>query len=249
MPKGGSLIIETENRELDAEYARTHEGVPPGRYVELSLSDTGHGMRRDVQEKIFDPFFTTKERGKGTGLGLAMVFGIIKQLGGHIFVYSEPEQGTTFKIFLPVAQRAVEKTPESTALPLPRGNETILVVDDEPSLRTLVVAILQPRGYTMLEAGSGAEALQVSQSFSGRIDILLTDVIMPGMNGRELAEAITAKRPETRIIYMSGYTDNAIAHHGVLDPGVVLIEKPITADKLNSVLGTTRGSTTERAGI
>jgi PAS domain S-box-containing protein len=249
MPKGGSLIIETENRELDAEYARTHEGVPPGRYVELSLSDTGHGMRRDVQEKIFDPFFTTKERGKGTGLGLAMVFGIIKQLGGHIFVYSEPEQGTTFKIFLPVAQRAVEKTPESTALPLPRGNETILVVDDEPSLRTLVVAILQPRGYTMLEAGSGAEALQVSQSFSGRIDILLTDVIMPGMNGRELAEAITAKRPETRIIYMSGYTDNAIAHHGVLDPGVVLIEKPITADKLNNVLGTTRGSTTERAGI
>lgn len=247
MPKGGSLVIETENRELDAEYARTHEGVLPGSYVELSLSDTGQGMTRDIQGKIFDPFFTTKERGKGTGLGLAMVFGIIKQFGGHIFVYSEPGQGTTFKIFLPVAQCAAEKTPESSALPLPRGNETILVVDDEPSLRTLIPAILQPLGYTMLEAGSGEEALQVSNSFAGRIDILLTDVIMPGMNGRELAEAITKQRPETRIIYMSGYTDNAIAHHGVLDPGVILIEKPITSDKLLNVLRAKRENATAMA--
>jgi PAS domain S-box-containing protein len=237
MPNGGSLVIETKNRELDAEYASSHDGVTPGCYVELSLSDTGQGMSREIQEKIFDPFFTTKERGRGTGLGLAMVFGIIKQLGGHIFVYSEPGQGTTFKIFLPVAQCAAEKTPASSILPLPRGNETILVVDDEPSIRTLITAILQPLGHTMLEAGSGAEALRASDSFAGRIDILLTDVIMPGMNGRELAEAIKARRPETRIIYMSGYTDNAIAHHGVLDPGMVLIEKPITADKLNDVLG------------
>ncbi|MFH1021442.1 MAG: ATP-binding protein, partial [Pseudomonadota bacterium] len=225
MPKGGNLIIETKNRELDVEYAKTHQGVTPGRYVVLSVSDTGQGMRREIQEKIFDPFFTTKERGKGTGLGLAMVYGIIKQLGGHIFVYSEQEQGTTFKIFLPVVLDAVKKAPELPNLPLPRGDKTVLVVDDEPSLRTLVVAILQPCGYTMLEASSGAEALQVSNAFAGRIDILLTDVIMPGMNGKELAEAIAARRPETRIIYMSGYTDNAIAHHGVLDPGVVLIEK------------------------
>ncbi len=248
MPKGGSLIIETENRELDAEYASTHKGVTPGRHVVLSVSDTGQGMSREIQAKIFDPFFTTKERGKGTGLGLAMVFGIIKQLGGHIFVYSEPGHGATFKIFLPVVQCAVEKTPELSTLSLPRGNETILVVDDEPSLRTIVTAILQPLGHTMLEAGSGAEAIQVSDSFAGRIDILLTDVIMPGMNGRELAEAITARRPETRVIYMSGYTDNAIAHHGVLDPGVVLIEKPITADKLTAVLGATRGRSPGAAG-
>lgn len=247
MPKGGSLIIETENRELDAEYADTHEGVTPGRYVVLSVSDTGQGMSREVQAKIFDPFFTTKERGKGTGLGLAMVFGIIKQLGGHIFVYSEPGRGTTFKIFLPVSQGAVEKTSELSLPPLPQGTETILVVDDEPSLKALVTAILRPLGYTMLEAGSGAEAIKISDSFAGRIDILLTDVIMPGMNGKELAEAIAARRPETRIIYMSGYTDNAIAHHGVLDPGVVLIEKPITADKLTAVLNTTRGRLSEAA--
>lgn len=245
MPKGGSLIVETENRELDAEYADTHEGVTPGRYVVVSVSDTGQGMSRDIQAKIFDPFFTTKERGKGTGLGLAMVFGIIKQLGGHIFVYSEPGRGTTFKIFLPVSQAAVEKTSELSFPPLPQGNETILVVDDEPSLKTLVSAILRPLGYTMLEAGSGSEAMEVSDAFAGRIDILLTDVIMPGMNGKELAEAITARRPETRIIYMSGYTDNAIAHHGVLDPGVVLIEKPITADKLTGVLKATRGRLSE----
>jgi CheY-like chemotaxis protein len=247
MPTGGSLIVETENRELDAEYADTHEGVTPGRYVVVSVSDTGQGMSREVQAKIFDPFFTTKERGKGTGLGLAMVFGIIKQLGGHIFVYSEPGRGTTFKIFLPVSQAAVEKPSELSLPPLPQGNETILVVDDEPSLKTLVTAILRPLGYTMLEAGSGAEAMEISDAFSERIDILLTDVIMPGMNGKELAEAITARRPETRVIYMSGYTDNAIAHHGVLDPGVVLIEKPITADKLTAVLKATRGGLPETA--
>jgi CheY-like chemotaxis protein len=240
MPRGGSLIMETENRELDEEYAKVHNGVRPGKHVVLSVSDTGQGMAKDIQAKIFDPFFTTKERGRGTGLGLAMVYGIIKQLGGHIFVYSEPMRGTTFKIFLPVVRSAVEKVPQPSPLSLPRGNETILVVDDEPSIRTLVTAILQPLGYTMLEAGDGAEALQISDSRAGRIDILLTDVIMPGMNGRELAARITAKRPETRIIYMSGYTDNAIAHHGVLDPEVVLIEKPITADKLIGVLNPDR---------
>ena len=241
MPKGGSLVIETDNRELNTEYVRLHEGVKPGRYVVLSVSDSGQGMSRETQEKIFDPFFTTKERGKGTGLGLAMAYGIIKQMEGHIFVYSVPERGTTFKIFLPVVQDAVEKTPKSLPLPmpLPKGNATILVVDDEPSLKSLVTAILQPLGYTMLEASNGMEAIQVSDSFAGRIDILLTDVIMPGMNGRELAEAITARRPGTRVVYMSGYTDSAIAHHGVLAPGVVLIEKPITADKLAIALGAT----------
>ncbi|MBI5556924.1 MAG: response regulator [Deltaproteobacteria bacterium] len=241
MPNGGSLLIETDNRELDAKYAGTHEGVAPGRYVVLSVSDTGQGMSREIQARIFDPFFTTKERGKGTGLGLAMVYGIIKQLGGHIFVYSEQGQGTTFKIFLPVARRAAEKTPKVPVSPLPKGNETILVVDDEPSLRTLVSAILQPLGYTMLEAGNGAEAMEVSDCFTGKIDILLTDVIMPGMNGRELAERITASRAEIRVIYMSGYTDNAIARHGVLDRDVVLIEKPITQAKLIGVLGAACG--------
>ncbi|MFA6498412.1 MAG: ATP-binding protein [Desulfurivibrionaceae bacterium] len=247
MPKGGSLIIETENRELQTEYAKDYDGVKPGRYVVLSVSDTGQGMSRDTQEKIFDPFFTTKERGKGTGLGLAMAYGIIKQMEGHIFVYSVPERGTTFKIFLPVAHGPLEKMPESSPLPLPKGDETILVVDDEPSLISLVTAILQPLGYTMLKASSGTEALQMSDSFAGRIDILLTDVIMPGMNGKELAEAITARRPGTRVIYMSGYTDSAIAHHGVLASGVVLIEKPITADKLTDVLRAKPGKSPEAA--
>ncbi|MBA3015502.1 MAG: response regulator [Desulfobulbaceae bacterium] len=237
MPTGGSLILETENRELDDAYVSTHDGVLPGQHVVLSVSDTGEGMDRKTQEKIFDPFFTTKERGKGTGLGLSMVYGIIKQLGGHIFVYSELGRGTTLKIFLPVVDRSVEKTIEpSPTITLPHGHETILVVDDESSIRTLVTDILRPLGYTILEAGNGAEALELSDSFDGQIDILLTDVIMPGLNGRELAEAITTKRPETKILYMSGYTDNAIAHHGVLDQGIILIEKPITANKLTSVL-------------
>lgn len=248
MPKGGTLLIETENRELDAEYAKTHEGVTPGRYVVLSVSDTGQGMSREIQAKIFEPFFTTKEKGKGTGLGLAMVYGIIKQLGGHIFVYSEPGHGTTFKIFLPVSQGEVGATPKPAGHSLPRGDETVLVVDDESSLRDLITAILQPLGYTILEAGSGAEAIQKSDSFAGRIDILLTDVIMPGMNGKELAKTIAARRPETKIIYMSGYTDNAIAHHGVLDQGIVLLEKPITADKLTNILGATRSSAPAIAG-
>ncbi|HIJ89755.1 MAG: ATP-binding protein [Desulfobulbaceae bacterium] len=248
MPTGGSLIIETENGKLDAEHARPHEGVKPGQYVVLSVRDTGQGMSREIQANIFDPFFTTKERGRGTGLGLAMVYGIVKQLGGHIFVYSVPEQGTTFKIFLPVAQGMIEKTPASPTLSLPTGTDTILVVDDEPSLKSLVTDILSPLGYTMLQAGSGTEAIQVSNAFPGRIDILLTDVIMPGMNGRELAEAITTRRPETRVIYMSGYTDSALAHHGVLDPGIILIEKPITPDKLTGVLEATRVKTSETAG-
>ncbi len=248
MPNGGNLLIETENRELDAEYAKTHEGVTPGGHVVLSVSDTGQGMSREIQKKIFDPFFTTKEMGKGTGLGLAMVYGIIKQLGGHIFVYSELNQGTTFKIFLPVSQGAVEAPPKPASHSLPRGDETILVVDDESSLRDLITAILHPLGYTILEAGSGAEAIQKSDSFAGRIDILLTDVIMPGMNGKELAETIATRRPETKIIYMSGYTDSAIAHHGVLDQGIVLLEKPITTDKLTGVLGATRGKSSRAAG-
>jgi len=232
MPDGGRIIIETENAELDGEYARTHAEVKTGQFVLVSVSDTGHGMSSEVQEKIFDPFFTTKVIGKGTGLGLATAYGIVKQHAGHIRVYSEPDHGTTFKVYLPATDNMETKSVAQRSTVLRVGTETILVVDDEASIRQLIKDILQPLGYRLLEASNGDEALRLCANAGEVIDILLTDVIMPGMNGLELSKAIKARRPEIKTIFMSGYTQNVIANGGVLKPGLIFIHKPLTSGKL-----------------
>jgi signal transduction histidine kinase/CheY-like chemotaxis protein len=232
MPCGGRIIIETADVDLDADYARRHEGVTPGSYVLLSVTDTGEGMAKDVQEKIFEPFFTTKEIGKGTGLGLATVYGIIKQHNGHVWFYSEPDKGTTFKIYLPTAQGEAGRPLVEMPAVVFRGVETILVVDDEPSIRMLVKDILEPLGYRTLDASCGKEALQTIQTAVGQIDLLLTDVILPGMNGRELAREFAAKKPGGKVLFMSGYSDSIIASHGILEAGTDFIEKPLTRDAL-----------------
>lgn len=227
MPGGGSLMIETDTVELDEKYCSTHAKVSPGRYVMLGVTDTGTGMSAETIEKIFEPFFTTKEKGYGTGLGLATVYGIVRQHKGFIYVYSELNCGTTFKVYLPEVQ---ERAEELVAKELPvmlEGSETILVVDDEPSIRQLVIDTMQPLGYKVIDAGSGMEALECHKEFKREIDLLLADVIMPGMSGRELAEKLAAERPSMKVLYMSGYTDNVIAHQGVLEPGIFFINKPV----------------------
>ncbi len=236
MPLGGSLVIETSDVEIDQEYAEAHEDANPGLYVMLSVSDTGSGMPKEVQDRIFEPFFTTKEVGKGTGLGLATVYGIVKQHNGFIYVYSEEGKGTTFKVYLPVDREMPQISLVADEEKMLRGTETILVVDDDNLVRRLIVDTLQPLGYTVIEASSGQEAVLQIDHFQGSINLLLTDVIMPEMNGRQVAEVFAAKRPNTPVVYMSGYTDDAISHHGVLDKGVVLIEKPLTPSKLASML-------------
>ncbi len=232
MPCGGRIIIETADVDLDDDYARRHEGVMPGPYVLLSVTDTGEGMSKDVQEKIFEPFFTTKEMGKGTGLGLATVYGIVKQHNGHVWFYSEPGKGTTFKIYLPAAEGRAERVPAELPGAAARGTETILVVDDEPSIRMLVKDILEPLGYQTLDASCGKEALQTIRTTADKIDLLLTDVILPGMNGRELAREFSARKPGGKVLFMSGYTDSIIASHGILEAGTDFIEKPLTREAL-----------------
>jgi PAS domain S-box-containing protein len=233
MPNGGKLIIETANIELDQNYAQTHLAVSPGPYVLLAVSDTGSGMDAHTRAHIFEPFFTTKEKGKGTGLGLATVYGIVKQSGGNIWVYSERGHGTTFKIYLPrVTSPPVVPEPVVVSTSPPQGSETILLVEDEESIRSLVLSILQAHGYTVLEAGGPLDALEISKNFEKPIHLLFTDVVMPQMSGREMAEQISAVRPDTKVLYMSGYTDQAIAHHGVLAPGVPFLQKPFTPEAL-----------------
>ena len=240
MPSGGRMMIETADVELDGEYVKKHEIVKPGPYVMLAVSDTGEGMSKNVMDRIFDPFFTTKEVGKGTGLGLATVYGIVKQHNGYIFVYSEPGKGTTFKIYLPATHEKSLGTHPVKSATAPRGSETVLVADDEPAIRNLVLDVLRPLGYHVLIAASGEEALTVSDALKGPIDLLLTDVVMPGMDGKKLADELCSRRPNVKVVFMSGYTDNAIAHHGILDSGVILIQKPLTpgslARKLREVL-------------
>jgi PAS domain S-box-containing protein len=237
MPSGGKLTIETSNVSLDEEYSRFHAPLRPGDYVMLTISDTGMGMDSETQSHIFEPFFTTKGL-KGTGLGLSTVYGIVKQSGGYIWVYSESGKGTTFKIYLPrVSERAeshaVVASAESAAVTEP-GTETLLLVEDETNLRYLARQFLEKQGYRVIEAADGAVAMQIAVAHEGVIHLLLTDVIMPGMNGRELAQRISEIRPNTKVLYMSGYTENVIGHNGTLDAGVRLLQKPFTLRELKS---------------
>jgi len=233
MQKGGKLTIETANVELDENYGRNHVAVKPGPYVMLSVSDTGVGMTPEVRDRVFEPFFTTKEKGKGTGLGLSTVYGIVKQSGGNIWVYSEPGKGTAFKIYLPRVDEPLEEAGEVVVQKeLPAGGETILVVEDEEKVRQLTVRILTKNGYTVLEASHGGEASHICEQHKGPIHLMVMDVVMPGINGRELAKSLEPHHPEMKVLYMSGYTDNAIVHHGILEKGLNFIQKPFTMDGL-----------------
>jgi len=227
MPKGGKLTIETANVELDASFAHDRLSLDPGPYIVLAVSDTGTGMDSKTQERIFEPFFTTKERGKGTGLGLSTAYGVIKQSGGSIWVYSELGRGTTFKVYLPRVdeQSSPEPAAQESEKPL-EGTETILVVEDAPAVRALIRATLGAHGYNVLEACSSEEALVVLEKTAESISLVLTDVVMPGMSGRELAKAVKTTHPATKVLYMSGYTDDAVLRHGVLEPGSYFIQKP-----------------------
>jgi len=229
MPNGGKLTIETQNVELDQEYVRGHLSAQPGSYVMLAVSDTGVGMDAATQARIFEPFFTTKEKGKGTGLGLATVYGIVKQSGGWIWVYSEPGHGTTFKVYFPrVAEVAAPAAPTPAPPASVRGSETVLLVEDEEMILKLVHKVLQANGYTVLVAASGGDAERVAGQHDGPIHLLMTDVVLPGLNGREVARRLEATRPGIRVLYLSGYTDDAIVHHGVLEPGVAFLQKPFS---------------------
>jgi CheY-like chemotaxis protein len=242
MPHGGTVTIETGNVMLDESYTRRHPALDPGPYVLLAVSDTGTGMDAAIQARLFEPFFSTKGS-RGTGLGLSTVLGIVQQSGGHVAVYSEPGMGSTFKVYLP-REAAVPERPTATPPPrraAPVGAETILVAEDSEGVRHLVRDVLARAGYRVLEARDGEEALRVAREHAGPIHLLLTDVVMPGAGGRAAAEGLTAARPETRVVYMSGYTEDAILTKSVLEAGADFLEKPFTPrdleQKVREVLG------------
>ena len=243
MPTGGKLVIETADAELTEQYAELHQAVIPGRYVMLAVSDTGVGMDAQTKARIFEPFFTTKEKGKGTGLGLSTVYGIVKQSGGYVWVYSEPGHGTTFKLYLPRVDAPAEPQAPPRETATLTGTETILLAEDDEILRPLTKGLLTKLGYTVLDAKSAEQALAVAGARQGPIHLLVADVVMPGASGRELARRLAQSRPETRVLYVSGYTDDAIVHHGMLDPGLKFLQKPFTpaalARKVREVLDAT----------
>lgn len=233
MPNGGKLSIETDNVHLDEAYCREHVGVTPGEYVMLAVSDTGCGMDEETKARIFEPFFTTKEPGKGTGLGLSTVFGIVKQSGGSIWVYSERGHGSTFKVYLPRVAEAGEEAPRGEAASR-RGSETVLICEDDEKIRALARTIVAAQGYTVFEAGGANEALLFQSRYTGPIHLLLTDVVMPQMNGRELAQRLRASLPNLKVLFMSGYTQDAITSQGTLGPGIEFIQKPFTPEALSN---------------
>jgi two-component system, cell cycle sensor histidine kinase and response regulator CckA len=233
MPHGGKLTIETANVDYDADYAKDHPSVSEGAYVMMAITDNGIGMDANAKEHLFEPFFTTKGKGRGTGLGLSTIYGIVRQSNGFIWVYSEPGKGTTFKIYFPrVNVETEDANTRKDSAPVLRGSETVLVVEDEQSVRALTCRVLRDRGYTILEAADGMQALEIAGSDAGNIDMVVTDVVMPGMTGKDLVVKLQSMRPDIKVLYTSGYTDNAIVHHGILNPDVAFLQKPFTAKNL-----------------
>jgi CheY-like chemotaxis protein len=236
MPQGGLINIETKNVELDENYTSEHAPVVPGHYVMLAVTDNGVGMNRETKEHAFDPFFTTKEAGKGTGLGLATVYGIVKQSGGYVWIYSEPGEGTSVKLYFPEVSAAAAFGPsaelQTATRSSKRGSETILLVEDEEAVRGLACRILEKQGYRVIPAQHGRDAMDIATKEEGRIDLVLTDVVMPGMNGRGLVERLSGIRPSIKSLYMSGYTDDDIIRRGFLEPSKSFLQKPFTTDAL-----------------
>ena len=233
MPLGGYITIETCNIRIDEAYSKTHIGVNPGEFVMIAVTDTGHGMDSATRQNIFEPFFTTKQRGKGTGLGLATVYGMVKQSGGDIWVYSEPGHGTTFKIYFPqVGEPVSAGSMENPERLRHHGGETVLLVEDETQVRELEIRMLAQLGYAVLPACNGQEAIDVSRAHAGKISLLVTDVVMPNMSGKQVADALVASRPGLEVLYLSGYTENTVVVHGVLDSSVNFLSKPFTQEAL-----------------
>jgi CheY-like chemotaxis protein len=233
MPTGGRLTIETAEVELDEAYVATHRGAATGRHVMIAVADTGVGMDEATQRRLFEPFFTTKPPGRGTGLGLANVYGVVKQSRGSVWVYSEPGLGSTFRIYLPVTAATPEALDDSRALDRPStGTETVLVVEDQEEVRFVIAALLRRHGYRVLLASDAKEAIATSRSHLGPIHLVLSDVVLPGLSGRDLARQLLVDHPDLRVLYMSGYTEDAIVHHGVLAPGLAFIPKSFTGNSL-----------------
>lgn len=249
MLQGGKLIMETSNTMIDAAYADTRPGLHPGDYVMLAVSDTGHGMDTETLSHIFEPFYTTKDPGKGTGLGLATVYGIIRQSGGRIWVYSEPGKGTTFRVYLPAEKSDAEPAAgQAEVREVVGGTETILLVEDEADLREIARVFLSRYGYRVLDASSTDAALSMARDFEGSIDLMLTDVIMPGMSGRQLADKVARLRPSMKIVYMTGYTDDMVVHRRILEPGIAVLQKPFTRQQLGAKVRVGRKSLGQSAG-